>query len=216
MSAHRHWRIYITANDGDAAYTGLSEIEWLDAGDVDLTTGKTASASSQAGGAASNAIDDDQNTKWVTNAWQSIPSWHAVDFGVPVAPVSVSLRPQKLAPSRAPTAFDIQYSDDGAAWVTHSSVSGSTGWAELERRVYVIAAPTYITGTLTDDTGAPCARTVRAYQRDTGELAGSTTSDPVTGAYTLALTAVPHYIVALDDEAGTQYNALIADRITPA
>jgi hypothetical protein len=84
--------------------------------------------------------------------------------------------------------------------------AGVQAWAEL----YTIA------GTVLDAAGDPITRTVRAYLRSTGALVGETTSDAGTGAWSLSVTtANPHYIVALDDEAGDVLNAVIADRVTP-
>ena len=72
-----------------------------------------------------------------------------------------------------------------------------------------------VEGVVTDDTGAACARTVRAYDRATGALLGSTTSDPATGAYTLPTRADTECsVVCLDDSAGATYNDLIV-RATP-
>lgn len=77
--------------------------------------------------------------------------------------------------------------------------------------------PEYIiSGTVTDDAGQPAARTVRVYNRATGTLLGTATSDAVTGAYEFALTSTDMVqVVALDDDAGTDYNALIVDRVVP-
>ena len=72
-----------------------------------------------------------------------------------------------------------------------------------------------VEGVVTDDTGAACARTVRAYDRATGAYLGSTTSDPATGAYTLPTRADTECsVVCLDDSAGATYNDLIV-RATP-
>lgn len=58
----------------------------------------------------------------------------------------------------------------------------------------------------------PLARTVRAYLRSSGALAGSTTSDGGDGAFAMFVPSNgEHYVVALD----TSENALIFDRVTP-
>jgi len=72
----------------------------------------------------------------------------------------------------------------------------------------------YISGVIRDDSGVPCARTVRAYDRATGALLSSTTSDAGTGAYTLATGVGEVQRVVLDDAGGTLYNDLI-DRVIP-
>ena len=72
-----------------------------------------------------------------------------------------------------------------------------------------------ISGTVRDDAGNLCARTVRAYDRATGMLIGSTVSDAVTGAYTLPTRVDTECsVVCLDDSAGATYNDLIV-RATP-
>ena len=60
----------------------------------------------------------------------------------------------------------------------------------------------------------PVSRTVRLYYRDTGELIDFTTSSGSNGYYSLdALVNDEHFIIAFDDEAGEDYNALILDRL---
>lgn len=74
----------------------------------------------------------------------------------------------------------------------------------------------YLSGTVKDDTGAFCARTVRAYDRVTGVLSGSAVSNASTGAYTVTTQTVnPHTVIVLDDDAGTAYNALVFDNVVP-
>lgn len=70
-----------------------------------------------------------------------------------------------------------------------------------------------ISGTVIDDAGAAAARTVRLYRRDTGALVATTTSTG--GAFAFSNPEnLEYYVVALDDASGTQYNALIYDKIT--
>jgi hypothetical protein len=72
-----------------------------------------------------------------------------------------------------------------------------------------------IAGTVKDSVDAFAARTVRAYRRSDGALAGSTTSNGTTGAFAIAaLDATAHYAVCLDDGTPDE-NALIFDNITP-
>lgn len=73
-----------------------------------------------------------------------------------------------------------------------------------------------VSGLVRDSTNALCARTVRAYDRSTGALVASTTSNGTTGAYTLNCSTVNEVsVIALDDVAGTTENDLIL-RTTPA
>ena len=71
-------------------------------------------------------------------------------------------------------------------------------------------------GTVTDEYGISCSRVVRAYDRATGDLQSSTTSDPITGAYVLTTQTMNQaFIIGLDDEAGAKLNAIVKDRLTP-
>jgi hypothetical protein len=73
--------------------------------------------------------------------------------------------------------------------------------------------PYSIAGTVTEQ-GNPVARTVRLYRRSTGELVASTTSSAVDGSFEFAdIAGDVYFVVAFDDDAGDDYNALIFDRI---
>jgi hypothetical protein len=73
-----------------------------------------------------------------------------------------------------------------------------------------------VSGTITDDTGTPCARTIGLLRRDNFDLLGTATSDASTGAYAINdLDFDGECIrIVLDDSAGTLYNDLI-DRVIP-
>lgn len=75
-------------------------------------------------------------------------------------------------------------------------------------------APVSFDGKVIEE-GTPVARTVRAHDRATGALQQEVTSDAATGDFTFdnLVDGVEYYIVALDDDAGTNYNAVIYDRI---
>jgi hypothetical protein len=79
---------------------------------------------------------------------------------------------------------------------------------------WALAPPWYISGTVKDSTTSPLARVVRAYNRASGMIMGSTISDAVTGAFQIEVPAMAadYYVVALDEAGGTQ-NAQIYDRI---
>ncbi len=72
-----------------------------------------------------------------------------------------------------------------------------------------------VSGLIRDDAGALCARTVRAYDRATGALIASTTSNATTGAYSLDVGDDEVQRIVLDDSGGTLYNDII-DRVIPA
>lgn len=72
-----------------------------------------------------------------------------------------------------------------------------------------------VSGVVRDSANALCARTVRAYDRTTGALLGSTTSNAVTGAYSIDCSTTSEVnVICLDDTAGVTENDLIL-RTTP-
>ena len=72
-----------------------------------------------------------------------------------------------------------------------------------------------VSGIITEN-GSPVARTVRAYDRDTGAFIAGTTSSAVDGSYSIDTgTATEVFVIAFDDDAGTVYNAVILDKIIP-
>ena len=72
-----------------------------------------------------------------------------------------------------------------------------------------------VAGVTIGDDGMPAPRRVRVYRRSTGELLAAGTSDS-SGLFDLVVGTLDEvYVVALDDESGTAYNALIFDRIEP-
>ena len=77
--------------------------------------------------------------------------------------------------------------------------------------------PPQVSGNVKDASGANAARTVRAYRRDTGALAGSTTSNGTTGNYTINCATLDEVtVIALDNAtSGTYYNDQAA-RVIPA
>jgi hypothetical protein len=74
----------------------------------------------------------------------------------------------------------------------------------------------YYDGYITVNAAQKVQRVVRLYNRETGDLIDADQSSVDTGYYYLT-TAVSgtHYVVALDDDGGETYNALIADRLLP-
>tara|TARA_R110002033_G_scaffold138731_1_gene177716 strand:- start:971 stop:1873 length:903 start_codon:yes stop_codon:yes gene_type:complete len=75
--------------------------------------------------------------------------------------------------------------------------------------------PRLLTGTVIGADGNFAALPIRAYDRVTGKLMGNTTSDAITGEYSIETTVyTEHYIVCLDDSVNN-LNALIIDRVVP-
>ena len=75
---------------------------------------------------------------------------------------------------------------------------------------------TYSISGVVQEGNLPISRSVRAYNRNTGVLVGSTISAASDGTYTIILpTNDPCYVIAVDDNAGVMYNAIIYDWIIP-
>lgn len=157
MAAHRYWRLYITAVNG-GTYASMGEFELLDAGATDLTAGKTATASSQDGSdGPSKAIDDNNESEWISANGSAAPSWLRVDLGTAQDVVNFSIRCQRAITDRAPKNFELQYSDDDAAWTTSGSVVNETGWAAYEKRTFSATASSGVNEdrTVSGPIGAP-------------------------------------------------------------
>jgi len=105
---------------------------------------------------------------------------------------------------------DIVRSD---AWI---KATYHSNWDELVSFGAEQEMPThYYYGYITEG-GAPVSRTVSLYNRSTGELVSNTISNVSTGYYYLTTPmSGEHFIVAIDDDAGKDYNALILDKLLP-
>lgn len=217
MAAHRFWRLYVTAVDGSTSYASVCEFRLFAdaAGGTNLAIGKTASQSGDSAvGGASAAIDGSTGSE--AGSSFPLPWWLAVDLGSGGAAdiKRVEIGAQRVVPNRSPKDFKIQWSDDGAVWTDQASFSGITGWIEYQIREFALASYT-VSGLVKQD-GVAAARTVRLYQRDTGALLGTTTSNAITGAYSFTTAFNSEVqVVCLDDFTGTIYNDQIA-RVTPA
>jgi hypothetical protein len=139
MSAHRYWRIYITAvcgnvGEGLNGATGPCSIKEVELraslGGADETGSGTASALSSDGGAPpANAFDNDTATAWGTSFLGPFPVWLKYDFGSGNDKdiVEIALRPV-TQPNWCPRDFLIQYSDDDSAWTTLYTVENFCDW----------------------------------------------------------------------------------------
>lgn len=73
----------------------------------------------------------------------------------------------------------------------------------------------YFSGYVTEN-GTPVSRKVSIYDRLTGGLEATTVSSGSNGYYYIESTSSgTHFIVAFDDDAGEDYNALILDKLLP-
>lgn len=73
-----------------------------------------------------------------------------------------------------------------------------------------------ISGTV-QESGSPCARRVRCYDRESGRLLGDTMSNATTGAFSFGNLDDDrqYFVVAFDADGDPDFNALIFDKIIP-
>lgn len=138
----RHWRVRITANNG-SSYAGLSEMFLVAPGGADISTsGKTYARSSALNATyeVTYLFDGAINgvNYWAFNA-SAMPATAQVDMGAPVLVSRIDLSLSTSAGiNESPSAFTIDYSNDGTNWTTAISQSGQgTGtWALGSRRQF--------------------------------------------------------------------------------
>ena len=121
--------------------------------------------------------------------------------------------------------WGLDYTDPTEIFYTPSYDAGSGGfilgmWANATGLArYATTETQAVSGTVLDSSGLPASRAVRLYQRSTGVLLGTTTSDPVTGAYSYDVSTHIGQVdaVALADDVaeGHVYNDKI-HRLIPA
>ena len=146
-TAHRYWRVRITANDGSAQYFGFTEIEMRGSiGGANLLTilnsgtgpsgPATANSEVNASNAAWRATDASTTSGWIGNVpGGGLPGWWKYDFGHAghSGPSTASVRQIMIrgshnAPTGSPRDFTLQWSDDNSAWTTVLTVTGETSW----------------------------------------------------------------------------------------
>lgn len=144
----RYWRIYTTDTNyptagASADAVSIAEVTWVDFNGLTVPkpTGVTVTAGSQFDSpyAGSKAYDNDNATFW-SGAGPRIPDWIAFDFGAGAVfdfrQVTIRARNDSYH-TQAPRDFQIQYSDDGATWMTYWSKAGITWSAGLAQTFYM-------------------------------------------------------------------------------
>ncbi len=134
----RFWRVYITANNGDAGYTSMQEIELRNSG-VDQTNPSMSCGQSSyfhPDNALANKLFDNNLTDYVTSVWENgigavLPHWVSIDTGGVIEVSEVAIWPQNYSPlmARAPKDFEIQISNNGVSWDTLAAFTDVTGWS---------------------------------------------------------------------------------------
>lgn len=128
MPTARHWRLIVNNSVG-GAYAELTEVAFLSAAGTDLSTGGTASASSEFSGtySAAKAFDKNGSTNW-SSAASSFPAYIQYDHGAPVAVEGVRLTLTSAGSSPAALGgLQVQYSSDATTWSDPLSLKVAVG-----------------------------------------------------------------------------------------
>ncbi len=145
FGAHRFWRINVTLNNGAGSNWSVAGVQFRNsAGGANVATGGSAAAQTTLGAfVAGNAFDSNSSTLYAATL---STGWLRYDFGSGVShevvEVVITNRVDGLYSDEMRN-FDVQWSDTGidGSWTTAWSVTGQTGWALGESRVFT--APTY-------------------------------------------------------------------------
>lgn len=148
-TAYRWYRIYITANNGDATYTGIGDVQLrLTAGGANQSTNPAnASASTQfaaapGNGSAYQAFDGTLLTTngWATTGGSAVPSWLKYDFGAGNAKIitQAALWNQLGQTTRNPKDFVFEGSNDNSAWTNVGTFAGITGWTDNVAKLFTL------------------------------------------------------------------------------
>lgn len=134
MAAHTHWRLYIGAMSN--VYAQMGTVSFLNAAQVNQSTGGTATASSEYIGpwAAGNAFDGNPASEWAS-AGVSSSEWIAYQHPSPVDIVFVGV---KVSTSYPVSGLALQYSDDGVSWSTASPLYVLAGQPALDSGSYTV------------------------------------------------------------------------------
>lgn len=159
FASARHWRINITANNGDP-FTTLKEVQFVKADNSLVNRTSIIATQSSAYRPTDSAADlvdgnttSDDTSAWATAVGQAVPSWVAFDLGSAQAIKRIEIMPQSFnLPARAPRDFTIQSSTNGVDWTTVKTVVGAALWvADTYRAIELPSTdgtlPVYNTGT---------------------------------------------------------------------
>jgi F5/8 type C domain len=139
VQTHRYWRLYITQTLTNNSFN-IAEVELRStAGGADQTGSGTASASpgTPTGGVPANCFDNNATTTFHSPGG-SMPAWLIYDFGAatPKDIMQVMIQAHPSNAGYSPIDFEVQFSDDNSVWTKLWGVTGSTGWAAGEIRVF--------------------------------------------------------------------------------
>ena len=150
----RYWRLYTTANNGDA-FTQVFDFQGASiTGGDNVFSGGTPISST--GANPERAFDSSITTSWGTTGGD-MPNYIGYDFGdgngVSLAEIRLICNSAAVIEQRAPKDFSVQHSDDGVTWTTASSFTGETSWGNGEIRTFAVAevitsSPYRVTGSV--------------------------------------------------------------------
>jgi hypothetical protein len=156
MHKFPYWRIYITANNGDATYTDVNELEFrASVGGADQTSATdnahyryVSSANNYSGPAG--AFDNNTGTAFLSQA--GVPNYVGYCFPEPVEVAQIAVTsPLPGEQTRAPKDFLVQYSaKPSQGWVTALSVTNQTTWTNAETRTFNLPAAVTLAGNITE------------------------------------------------------------------
>lgn len=130
-STHAYWRVYITACGLSGRWPTCAELEMrATPGGTNLATGGTAIGSSDnSGHEKDKAFDGNTSTYWLAGGAPN--QWIGYHFGSAVSITELTYTSASTFGSsdvtESPTAFSLDYSDDGSSWTTLTSFT--TTWS---------------------------------------------------------------------------------------
>lgn len=133
----KFWRLSISAGNGNNN-TSIWEMRIrASPGSSNLAVGGTAFANTEYSGtfAASKAFDSNLGTRWAAQGSNPFP--HIIGYELPAAAIVDQIElVSESSGGDAPRDFVVQSSADGASWSDEWTVTGQTGWANSETRVF--------------------------------------------------------------------------------
>lgn len=143
-AGYRYWWLAITANNGDASFTQIQEIEFLDAGgNVISTSGGTAfeGGNGSVADAASRAFDGNSANSWARTGLTDI--WVGMDFGAGnlknVAKVRITSASGAGVVDRPPKTWSLRYSNSAVSSISDGTAlfsANSNYWVSEEVRTF--------------------------------------------------------------------------------
>jgi hypothetical protein len=156
-TSYLQYRIYITANGGDA-YASIEEIRMVDVLPFpEQLTVITCTASSDAGGVwvPSNLIDGNGASNWSANA--DVPGWVKAELSSAQIATAYHICARTDAPASAPNTWTFEGSNDDSTWDTLDTRSGEA-FSAGQHLVYSFANTTaylYYRLSITATNGSP-------------------------------------------------------------